>query len=127
MRKSRFDYFPSYDIDQENSIFISVQFCIVYCSISLFVLFPFATVARDIVVMKYYIHSWFFSDNVFIPLLWHLIFILTSATAEKSDSKIGVIVGVTVSMVTVVIILIVMVLYCKRGKNKVTAVSKCPQ
>jgi hypothetical protein len=32
-------------------------------------------------------------------------------------------VGVTVSMVTVVIILIVMVLYCKRGKNKVTAVS----
>ena len=75
------------------------------------------------IVIKYYIHFWFFSYNVFIPLLWHFIFILTSATADKSDSKIGVIVGVTVSMVTVVIILIVMVLYCKRGKNKVTAVS----
>ena len=46
--KSRFDYFPSYDIDQENSIFISVQFCIVYCSISLFVLFPFATVLCEL-------------------------------------------------------------------------------
>ena len=59
----------------------------------------------------------------FIPLQLHFIFILNSATADTSDSKIGVIVGVTVSMVTVVIILIVMVFYCKRGKNKVKIIS----
>lgn len=45
------------------------------------------------------------------------------ATAGKSDSMIGVIVGVTVSMVTVVIIVIVMVFYCKRGKNRTKVIS----
>jgi len=53
----------------------------------------------------------------------HFIFIYNSASADTSDSKIGVIVGLTVSMVTVVIILIVMVFYCKRGKNKVKDIS----